>query len=78
MVDHIISQEDQAFAALVSSIQNQSQRDDHDMSTYESDDEEYDKLFIEVMSAQEATGENTEGGGKTDLGGDKAMDVSLG
>lgn len=56
MVDQILSQEDQEFEALVSSMRDNA--DQEDCSTqkticdYGTDEEEYDRLFIEVMSRQ--------------------------
>ena len=56
MVDQILSQENQEFEALVSSMQDNADQENHHqqntMSDYGSDEEEYDRIFIEVMSRQ--------------------------
>ena len=75
-VDHILSQEDQD---IFSSMEDERQQDDYQtypMSNYGSDDEEYDKLFMEVMSGQEGTENNTAGGGMTNSEDDRGMDMS--
>ncbi len=80
MVDRILSQEDQEIEELVSLMQhaenadnlNQSQRL---MSDYGSDEEEYDQLFIEVMSKVEG---HIEGAADAASGQDHQMDMSSG
>ena len=55
MVDRILSQENQEFEALVSSMQETVDREQHQgttISDYGSDEEEYDRLFMEVISKQ--------------------------
>ena len=77
-VDHTLSQEDQELEAIFSSLEDECQQDDYQtypMSNYGSD-EEYDKLFMEVMSGQEGTENNTAGGGMTNPEDDRGMDMS--
>ena len=58
MVDEILSQEDQEFQALISSMNEtekqihhqQSTFPQHTVSDYGSDEEEYDRLFMDVIS----------------------------
>lgn len=79
MVDRILSQEIQEFEALVSSMPDHADQEHHHqqktMSDYCSDDEEYDQLFMEVMS-RPATVERTSGDGAREQ--DQEMDISLG
>lgn len=77
-VDHILSQEDQELEAIFSSMEDERQQDDYQtypMSNYGSDDEEYDKLFEEVMSGQEGT-ENNTAGGMINPEDERGMDMS--
>ena len=54
MVDQILSQEHQEFEALVSSMQDNADQEHHQTtSDYGSDEEEYDQLFMNVLSRQE-------------------------
>lgn len=78
-VDHILPQEDQELEAIFSSMEDERQQDDYQtypMSNYGSDDEEYDKLFMEVILGQEGAENNTAGGGMTSPEDDRGMDMS--
>ncbi|KAK0514726.1 hypothetical protein JMJ35_003343 [Cladonia borealis] len=67
MVDRIFSQEEEEFEALVERMQE----GEREMSNYGSDDdEEWDRLFREVVDTQGFTGAETGEGGKIDKGGD--------
>ena len=76
MVDKILSQEIEEFEALVSSVPDHADQDDHHqqkrMSDYGSD--EYDQLFMEVMSRPGNI--DTLGDGAREQ--DQEMDISLG
>lgn len=51
VVDQFLSQENEEFEALVSSIQdrnNRADKEDNSQLNYGSDDEEYDALFIQI------------------------------
>lgn len=77
-VDHILPQEDQELEAIFSSMEYERQQDDYQtypMSNYGSDDEEYDKLFMEVILGQEGA-ENNTAGGMTNPEDDRGMDMS--
>ena len=83
MVDRILSQEEEEFEALVESMldQDQDQRrgDEYEVDGYRSeDDEEWDRLFREVVDTQEVSVARTGEGGKLDKGGhgDGGMDMS--
>lgn len=82
MVDQILSQENQEFEALLSSIQDDTDQEDHHRQTiksdYGSDEEEYDQLFMEVMSRQGSTERNTDTVGYGPPEQDQDMDISLG
>lgn len=82
MVDRILSQETQEFEALVSSMQdNADQKDHHQQKTiseYGSDEEEYDQLFMEVMSRQGLAERSTDAVGDGAPEQDQEMDISLG
>ena len=60
MIDSILSQEDQEFEGFVSLMQDagcgSSTRDDHTGSNYESDDEEFEQLLMDVISKAEKVG----------------------
>ena len=73
MVDRILTQEEEEFEALVESMMDQDQRrgDEYEMERYGSeDDEEWDRLFREVVDTQEVSVARTGEGGKLDKGGD--------
>ena len=75
MVDRIFSQEEEEFEALVERMQ----QGERGMSNYGSDDdEEWDRLFREVVDGQEGRGMEMGEGGKIDKGGDGdgGMDMS--
>ena len=79
MVDHILSQEKQEFEALVSSMRDQEDQQQHNaMSDYDSDEEVYDQLFMEVISEEESAEIKslTVGASATVL--DQEMDISCG
>lgn len=82
MVDRILSQEDQEFEALVSSMQDNADQEDHHQkkptSNYGSDEEEYDQLFMEVMSRQGSAERSTDTAGDGAPEQDQEMDISLG
>ena len=68
MVDRILSQEDEEFQALISSMNETNEKVDHRQAEaheqtsldYGSDEEEYDRLFMDVMShPQQASGSLT-------------------
>ena len=79
MVDEILSQEDQEIEELVSWMQHaeghkNEEPAQHPISDYGSDDEEYDKLFMDVVT--KASGQKESNAG-TDLGQALEMDLSL-
>ncbi|MCJ1279961.1 hypothetical protein MMC21_007786 [Puttea exsequens] len=76
LVDHIVSQEDQEFEALISLMQNEDRDQENIMSVYGSDEEEYDELFMEVVSKQEASTRGIQSEGPTNT--EQSMDVSMG
>ena len=79
MVDQILSQEDQEFEALVLLMQGGDQ--DHQQKTnldYGSDEEEYDRLFMEVISRQGSAERGTSMVGHDAPKQDQEMDVSVG
>jgi len=76
MVDQILSQEDQEFEALISLMQSEEHNEERNTSTYSSDDEEYDQLFMDVMSKEEVAEGDAKEAGKTDT--DEVMDISMG
>lgn len=82
MVDHILSQEIQEFEALVSSMQNNADQENHHeqktMSDYGSDEEEYDHLFMEFMSRPATVEKIMDTLGDGALEQDQEMDISLG
>lgn len=82
MVDQFLSQENQAFEALVSSMQDSADQEDHHqqktMSDYGSDEEEYDQLFKEIMSGQGSAERSTDTVDDDATEQDQEMDISLG
>lgn len=81
MVDQILSQEDQEFEALVSSMQDNVNQDLHPPTTvsdYGSDEEEYDELFMEVMWRQRSAERTSTTVGDDTSEQDQEMDISLG
>ena len=78
MVDRIFSQEDREIEELVSLMQHTEKGERTNQlanltSDYGSDEEEYDQLFMEVMSKIDG---NTDGTAYTALEQDQEMDVS--
>ena len=82
MVDQIFLRENQEFEALVSSMQDHAEEEDQSqqdtLSHYGSDEDEYDQLFIEVMSRQRSTEKGTDPGGESATEQDQDMDMSTG
>ncbi|CAF9914175.1 hypothetical protein IMSHALPRED_001839 [Imshaugia aleurites] len=82
MVDQILSQEYQEFEALISSMQDSADQGDHHQqsttSDYGSDEEEYDRLFMEVMSSQGSAGRRSDTVEDRRVEQDHEMDISLG
>ena len=82
MVDQILLRENQEFEALVSSMQDHAEEEDQNqqdtLSHYGSDEDEYDQLFIEVMSRQRSTEEGTDLGGESAKEQDQDMDMTMG
>ncbi|CAD6584413.1 MAG: hypothetical protein ASARMPRED_001755 [Alectoria sarmentosa] len=82
MADQILSHENQEFEALVSSMQVNADQGDHHqqktMSDYGSDEEEYDRLFMEVISRQGSAKRSTETAGDSAPERDQEMDFSMG
>ena len=82
MVDQILLRENQEFEALVSSIEDHAEEEDQNqrdtLSQYGSDEDEYDQLFIEVMSRQRSTEKGTDSGGESAKDQDQDMDMSMG
>ncbi|KAL2042194.1 hypothetical protein N7G274_004682 [Stereocaulon virgatum] len=78
-LDEILSQEDQELEAIVSSMEDDPRQEDYQsyqMSNYGSDDEEYDKLFMEVMSEEEGNANSAARSVMAKPEDDRAMDVS--
>ena len=81
MVDQILSQDDQEFEALVLSMQGSADQEQHQQKTnldYGSDEEEYDRLFREVISRQGSAERGTSTAGHDAPKQDQEMDVSVG
>lgn len=81
IVEQVILQEDQEFEALVSLLQesNQAVEDRENVATdYGSDEEDYDRLFIEVMTKEGITRSDPEGSQEKAPNRDQDMDMSLG
>ncbi|KAM0803276.1 hypothetical protein BDR22DRAFT_61496 [Usnea florida] len=82
MVDQILLQENREFEALVASMQDHAEEEDQSQqdtfSHYGSDEDEYDQLFIEVMSRQRSTEEGADAGGESATEQDQDMDMSMG
>ena len=76
MVDQILSQEDQAFEALISLMQSEEHNEERNTSAYGSDDEEYDQLFMDVMSKEKVAEGDAKDAGKTDT--DEVLDILMG
>ncbi len=75
MVDQILSQEDQEFEALISLLQDREHDEERNPSAYGSDDEEYDRLFMEMMPKEELAGGEARKAEKTEA--DEVMDMSM-
>ena len=81
MVDQILSQEDQEFEALVLSMHGSADQEHHQQKTnldYGSDEEEYDRLFMEVISTQGSAERGTSMVCHDAPKQDQEMDVSVG
>ena len=80
MVDQILSQDDQEFEALVLSMQGGADQKHQRKSNldYGSDEEEYDRLFMEVISRQGSAERVTSMVGHDPSKQDQEMDVSVG
>lgn len=82
MVDLFLSHENQEFEALVSSMQDGADQEHHHqqttMSDFGSDEEEYDQLFMEIMSRQGSAERRTDMIDENTPAQDHDMDVSLG
>ena len=81
MVDQILSQEDQEFEALVLSMQRSADQEHHQQKThldYGSDEDEYDRLFMEVISRQGSAEQGISMVGHGAPKQDQEMDVSVG
>ena len=81
MVDQILSQEDQEFEAFVLSMYGSGDQAHNQQKTnldYCSDEEEYDRLFMEVISKQGSAERRTSMVGHDTPKQDLEMDVSVG
>ena len=81
MVDQFLSQEDQEFEALVLLMQGGADQEHHQQKTnldYGSDEEEYDRLFMEVISRQGSAERGASMVGHDAPKQDQEMDVSVG
>lgn len=82
MVDQILSQNNQDFQALISLMQENADQEHHHqqktMSDYGSDEEEYDQLFMDVMSRQGSAERSTDTVEDGTPEQDQEMDISLG
>ena len=81
MVDRILSQEDQEVEALVLSMQATADQENFQQKTncdHNSDEEEYDRLFMEVTSRQGSAGRGTRMVEEVAPKQDQEMDVSVG
>jgi len=81
-VDEVLTQEDRELEALVSLMSNEEENGEgqqHDMSEYGSDEEDYDGLFLEALADAEGRGETLAAPKVTrDLHLDYEMDESMG
>ena len=75
MVDEILSQEEDEFEALISLIDSRNDEGIHSPSNYGSDDEEYDDLFMNVVSNEEAIENRSKHHERNVI--DEAMDISI-
>ena len=81
IIDQILSQENQEFEALVSSMQDdakQEHRQQTTVSDYSSNEEEYDQLFMEFMSIEGSVEGRTRTVGYDAPKQDLEMDISVG
>ena len=78
MVDEVLTQEDQELEALVALIDQQQEEHEQTISGYGSDDDDYDRIFMEAVAAAERCScEVVRGSGaRSDL--DQEMDMSSG
>lgn len=78
MVDEVLTQEDRELEALVALIDQQQEEHEQTISDYGSDDEDYDRIFLEAVAAAERCScEVVPGSGAcSDL--DQEMDMSSG
>ena len=79
-IDEILSQENQEFEALVSSMQDDERRHRQQttVSDYGSNEEEYDQLFMEFMSREGSLEGRTRTVGYNAHEKDLEMDISAG
>ena len=82
MVDDVLTQEDREFEALISLMNKEEKvRDgqEHDLSDYGSDEEDYDVLFLEALAEADARRHTLAAPkDRLDLGLDYKMDESMG
>ena len=81
MVDKFLLLENQGFEALVSSMQDTVDQEHHQQTTlsdYGSDEEEYNQLFVEVISRQESADQSKSTVGDDSPEQDQEMDISVG
>ena len=81
IIDQILSQENQDFEALVSSMQDnarQEHRQQTTVSDYGNDEEEYDQLFMEFMSRERSAERRTRTVGYDVPEEEQEMDISVG
>ena len=77
-MDRILSQEEEAFEALVVGMLEWKGEEGEGEGFGSEDEEEWDRLFREVVDTQEGAGAEMGEGGKVDKGeeGDGGMDMS--
>ena len=81
MVDKFLLLENQGFEALVSSMQDTADQEHHQQTTlsdYGSEEEEYNQLFVEVISRQESAERSKSTVGDDSPNQDQEMDISGG
>ena len=81
MVDKFLLLEKQEFEALVSWVQDTADQEHHQQTTlsdYGSDEEEYNQLFVEVISRQGSAERSKSTVGDDSPNQDQEMDISVG
>ena len=81
LVDKFLLLETQEFEALVSSVQDTADQEHHQQTTfsdYGSDEEEYNQLFVEVISRQGSAERSKSTVGGDPPSQDQEMDISVG